>query len=292
MNARGFSLIELLVACAVVLVIGGALAAMIAPLRAMVDRSLASADLEGGRRAVLEMLAADLREAGADPAVSPVDVRLARAVPPLMFTADLDAGSSVLPAGALWITAAPHRGAQAVLRSPAAAGDQVLLIDTAARCPGGPPSCGFASEMPAHLLGIDAAEAVTVALAGHGFVTLRQPLTFAFPPGSILTAVSTVGYGTRPDGQGALRLVRRTAGGAEQPMIDHVVAFSIDADSLDARRVRRVVVTMRLEAPSAALRGPAGILFRRGGSAPGPRWWLPDVETRLSIALRSPLDRS
>ena len=54
-----------------------------------------------------------------------------------------------------------------------------------------------------------------------------------------------------------------------------------DADLL---RIRRIGVTVRVEAASAALRGPAGVLFSRGGSSRTPSRWLPDQELRFEIA--------
>jgi hypothetical protein len=37
---------------------------------------------------------------------------------------------------------------------------------------------------------------------------------------------------------------------------------------------------------SVDLRGPAGTLFRHGGTARAPRAWVPDIELRTSVALR------
>ena len=56
MSARGFSLIELLLACALFLAIGGAVAALVSPLRAAVERSDAVAQLEPAARSALEGL--------------------------------------------------------------------------------------------------------------------------------------------------------------------------------------------------------------------------------------------
>jgi hypothetical protein len=65
-----------------------------------------------------------------------------------------------------------------------------------------------------------------------------------------------------------------------------------DADSAnrydaDLLRVRSVVMTLAIEAAVAALRGPAGLLFTRGGTARGTRL-VPDRRIRLAIAVRAP----
>jgi len=56
-----------------------------------------------------------------------------------------------------------------------------------------------------------------------------------------------------------------------------------DADLL---RVREVVITLRAEAAVAALRGPAGPLFTRGGTARGNRF-VPDRVSRIVVAPRA-----
>lgn len=65
-----------------------------------------------------------------------------------------------------------------------------------------------------------------------------------------------------------------------------------DADSAnrydaDLLRVRSVVMTLAIEAAIAALRGPAGLLFTRSGTARGTRL-VPDRRIRLAIAMRAP----
>ena len=54
-----------------------------------------------------------------------------------------------------------------------------------------------------------------------------------------------------------------------------------DADLL---RIRRVRATVRVEAASPSLRGPAGALFTRGGTARAGQQTLPDVEVTLEVA--------
>jgi hypothetical protein len=65
---------------------------------------------------------------------------------------------------------------------------------------------------------------------------------------------------------------------------DAVNAHRYDADLL---RIRRISVTVRLEAALSALRGPAGSLFTRGGTARAASRWLPDQEVRFDVAPRN-----
>lgn len=57
-----------------------------------------------------------------------------------------------------------------------------------------------------------------------------------------------------------------------------------DADLL---RIRAVGVMLRVEAATAALRGPAGVLFAHGGTARGANRWLPDQEAHLRVSPRN-----
>jgi Tfp pilus assembly protein PilW len=62
---------------------------------------------------------------------------------------------------------------------------------------------------------------------------------------------------------------------------DAANAHRYDADLL---RIRRVSVTLRLEAALSSLRGPAGALFTRGGTAHAGSRWVPDQEIRFDVA--------
>ena len=60
-------------------------------------------------------------------------------------------------------------------------------------------------------------------------------------------------------------------------------ARRFDADLL---RLRRVRVTLRVQAASAALRGK-GDLFARPGTSPGDRRYVPDQEIRFDVSPRN-----
>jgi type II secretory pathway pseudopilin PulG len=286
MTARGFTLIELLVAAAVTMAVTGALAALVAPLGSATDRSHANADMDAGTRSALQQLAADLRQAGADASIAPPS-RLASVLPPVALLRDLAAGEVGLPATAVRVTYIPHLAAQATLEVAAAAGDIVVRLDTTSRCSTGFPACGFRPGQSALLYAGAAVSTVSLDAAANGTVTLSAPLPRPFPAGAVLAEFVSVTYGTRPDGAGAHRLVRGSTGGAEQPMLDNVVAFALASDTEDPLDVGRLSCTLRVQAPSAAFRGPAGPLFHRAGTATHMRTWVPDVEHRMVVAIRN-----
>jgi len=57
-----------------------------------------------------------------------------------------------------------------------------------------------------------------------------------------------------------------------------------DADLL---RVRKIAVTVRVQAALATLRGPASVLFTRGGTSQGGSRWVPDQEIRFQVTPRN-----
>jgi len=63
-----------------------------------------------------------------------------------------------------------------------------------------------------------------------------------------------------------------------------VATGAFDTDLLTIRRVR---VTLRVQAARAALRGPAGVLFTYGGTAISMERYLPDREIRVDVAPRN-----
>jgi hypothetical protein len=63
--------------------------------------------------------------------------------------------------------------------------------------------------------------------------------------------------------------------------VDAVHVNRFDADLL---RVRRVRVTLRVQAAAASMRGPAGVLFTRGGTAAG---FVPDQEIAVDVTPRN-----
>jgi prepilin-type N-terminal cleavage/methylation domain-containing protein len=65
---------------------------------------------------------------------------------------------------------------------------------------------------------------------------------------------------------------------------DAGVPGRFDADLL---RIRKIVVTVRVQVASGALRGPAGVLFARGGISRGGERFVPDQEIRFDVAPRN-----
>lgn len=151
-----------------------------------------------------------------------------------------------------------------------------------------------------------------------------DPILGIFYRGDIITVVSAPWEGVEPASHtyylrsdvaaGTSQLMHYDGIDSERPVVDHVVKLAFeyfgagetrldpaalqdgpwDPDDTaatrfdgDLRHIRRVRVTLRVQAARAALRGPAGILFVHGGTAASRERYLPDREIRFDVAPRN-----
>lgn len=144
--------------------------------------------------------------------------------------------------------------------------------------------------------------------------TMTATFLVPLPPGGQTSAT----YYLRP-AAGAFQLMQYDGGGGDFPLLDHVVALAFEyggvaADGLtpesldsaafvdgpwlpdagdpdrvdaDTRRIRRVRVLLRLEATQSSVRGPAGVLFARAGTATSPARYAPDREIHFDVSPRN-----
>jgi Tfp pilus assembly protein PilW len=287
MNARGFTLLELVIACALLVAVAGTVASLAGPIRAAYERSLGTSDLAGAARAVLERLAADVRDAGSGAAIAPPGVRLSGVLATIEPLRDLDVDFAGVPARALRLTTATRAAPQGLLISAAAPAVTHLDLAHADRCHSQAPGCGFSSGMMAVLHDGARAQVVRVHSVAGSTVLIHNPLSVGFPAGAALTAVTVTSYGVRPEADGTFRLVRVTTGGSEQPILQNVVDFEVTVSGDDVIRIGRVDVLLRVQAAAASARGTAGSLFRRAGTSTSGARSIPDLELRVSLTARN-----
>jgi prepilin-type N-terminal cleavage/methylation domain-containing protein len=101
---------------------------------------------------------------------------------------------------------------------------------------------------------------------------------FTLRDGNQVPRLATLAAGVSP-----VRLEPATlSDGPFCPDAGHAIRF--DADAL---RIRRVRVTLRVQAAKATLRGPAGLLFTHGGIATRADRYIPDQEIRFDVSPRN-----
>ncbi len=228
MSERGFTLLELLLACLLLLAVTSAVAALAVPVRHAFDRTIGAADLAGGSRSALDRMSAELREAGSGAHVGLDRSRLADVAAVVEPLADLASASIAAPGRAVRLTRIAVAAPEGVLAQPAAGGATTLQLDSTTRCTAVGPACGLEPGMTGVVFDARRAAAFVVSAVGAaGSVHLMTGLASAFEPGAVVAATSVSSYGLRPNADGSQRLVRLSPGGAEQPVLQNLVDFEI-----------------------------------------------------------------
>jgi prepilin-type N-terminal cleavage/methylation domain-containing protein len=224
---RGFTMVELLVAAALVLVIAAAVSVLSGGMHRAFDRSMSSGDVTARARAGLAAVAADLHGAGSGVAIGGGLQGLADLTPVVLPRRSLDNAAIEPPLSAVTVVRAT--GAQGVLRERALAGTLALYLDASAPSTRQDGTAGLQPGDTALVLDTSRVESVVIAGvdAAAWLVTLATPLGQTFESGTFVTAIERTTYGLRSDINGNTRLVRRTSGGAEQPLVDHIGAFEL-----------------------------------------------------------------
>lgn len=228
MIARGFMLVELLVALAIMLLIAGAIAAAAPAARAVFDRVPVELEMQQRGRTALDTLSTALRSAD----------RISVA------GLDEDGGYSELTA-----VIPVANGAQGVVAQDQSTPAASLMLATSP-CPNVTTLCGFVAGSVAMIADADHDDVFIVSSvnAVTRFIAPDRALSHTYLAGSTVAEVqqSTFGLDQQPDGTYTFR--RITAAGAVQPIVDFIssLVFTVDNDRVD------ILVTVR--APTEMLR--------------------------------------
>lgn len=244
---RGFTLIELLVAMAITLAIAGALAQAVGPARDAFNRVPADLELQQRGRAAIDALARAVRSAES------------------VSLGDPDGTGSF---GSMLVVSVVIDGARGMLSEDQVAPDASLTLDVSP-CPNIKDVCGFKAGSLAMISDLASSEIFTVATTHSGTrrLTPGAALTKAYATRSTVSELEPHAFSLVEQADGSHSLVRETAAGAVQPMVDFVseLRFSLQA--------ARVDITLAVQAPTDALRRA-----------------LPERVFRTSIRLRTTYD--
>ncbi|MBM3807523.1 MAG: prepilin-type N-terminal cleavage/methylation domain-containing protein [Acidimicrobiia bacterium] len=200
MSRRGFTIIELLVAMALLLAISAALAGAAGPARHAFDRVPAYLEQEQRGRAALEPIVRGLRSAAIVSAVDPDENGVSGAL------------TAVVPVA---------NGAQGILGSDQAAPTGSISL-AVAPCPHVRDVCGFSPGTVVLITRDMAFDVFIVATTSPGTrrLTPGRALSQAYPAGSRLLEVEQHSFSLESQSDGTQTLIRETASGAIQPMVD------------------------------------------------------------------------
>jgi hypothetical protein len=193
-------------------------------------------------------------------------------------------------------------------------------------CPEADPACGFEKGMAVLIMDATGAWDTFTVSDVYGSALLLQHrggrLSKTYDAGAYISQVATYTYWLKTDvATDTGQLMRYDGGRSDRPVADNVVRLAFeyfgepapgaghadlvrlsrpqfsdgpwypDAGSpgrydADLLRIRRISVTLRVQAPTP-FRGPAGTLFTRGGTSRGSERYLPDREITFEVAPRN-----
>lgn len=254
---RGFSLIELLIALAIVMSIGAVVAQLVPPARVAFDRVPADLDLQQRGRTAIDVLSQALRSAGRDVAATAGLGQLSELLPTVSVTDSAGVGSVFR---AITVIAPMVEGAQGVLDVDQASPAAPITLATSP-CPNVSDVCGFAPGTTAMIVGGDGSYDVFViatTIAAARWLTSNRALSRAYPAGSVIIEVERDTFRLADQPNGSRSLIRETAAGAIQPIVDFVtdLSFDVQGEVVPAGffRSRQIDVSIRVQAHSESMR--------------------------------------
>lgn len=229
MRDRGFTLVELLIALLISVLIGSIVASAVPSARAAFERIPADLDLQQRGRSAVTLLSQELRAA----------THVVLSVPRADGTAS--ELTVIVP------FRSPSRG---LLEFDQSTSTSAMRL-AATPCPNFGDVCGFGPGTVATIAAADGAfdvfEVASSTPAERGIAADRA-LSRAYAAGSIVTEVDVHTYRLDRQPDGSQSLVRITAAGAVQPVVDFVsaIAFTIVADD-------RIVVSLTVQPPPGSV---------------------------------------
>ncbi len=224
---NGFSLIELLVALTVCALLSGAIAAVTPQARAAFDATPEALDLQQREWTLIDVLARAVRSA-ALLAASHEQGEAGERAPAIEL---LDPDEQGGPFHALRVLAFTGPG-QGVLESDQPDPSDALQLRPDSNCPSVGDVCGFSAGALAAIVDLAGRlDVFTVASTSRALSSVwpASALSGSYGRGSAVLAVSADSYRLAGQADGSLALVRETAGGAVQPVVDDVLALNITA---------------------------------------------------------------
>jgi len=256
-TTTGFSIIELLIAMTVTVLIAGAIAGIAPRARAAFERVPPELDMQQRGRTAINVLSQALRSAGSNVAATESLGALSELLPTVSLAAEDEPGVFT----ELTVIIPVPDAAQATLEGDQTAPGGAMTL-AAAPCPNTKDVCGFTPGI------------TTVVADGKGHfdvfpvastnsvtrqLTPAHGLSTSYSEGSVLVEADRFTFSLREQPDGSYSLVRKTAAGAVQPVVDFVSGLAFQATGRSAAagffQVEQVDVWLSVEAAGDVQRG-------------------------------------
>ena len=233
----GFSLVELLVAMAVMVTVSGALLSLMLAGQSIARTQPEASDLQQRARVALRTIGAALEVAGAGLDRGPLAGTLARFFPPVTLAAD----------GALTVWYVSSREAQGELAAPLTNLGTDALLANAGNCAPGLATCAFSPGTTAIVFDARGCrDVLRIVDAGAMSLQVAPALrTCDYAAGAAIAEGEVLTYRVDPVTRQLLR--RDEATGLTVPILDNIAAMAVEL--LDAGR--RARVTLRVTASAS-----------------------------------------
>ena len=255
-SARGFTVIELLLALAITLAIAGAIASEAPQARAAFDRVPSELDLQQRGRTAIDVLSQAVRAAGSSVVATSLVGSLSELLPVVSVSDPDDSGTAFT---SMTVILPVKDAAQGVLSADQASpGGSMTLATTP--CPNVKDVCGFTAGAVAVVTdGQGHFDVFVVASTNPGArrLTPNGLLSHAYPADSVVVEVEQNTFSLAEQADGSYSLIRETAAGAVQPVVDSLsdLTFSVSGVEVPAgfTMLRQVDVALTVRAPTELL---------------------------------------
>jgi hypothetical protein len=225
MSARGFTLVELLIASTLTVLVLASALTMAAAARRALDVEPAALDTVRRMREGVAALSGVLAGAGAGPGIGDPSLALGSSVPLVRPLTSLT-GAAGPVFTALWVLRGTAGGAGRVAQPQPGPGGSLTLDRAGSGCARTPVVCGFDVEDVAVIFdsrGHSDVFEIAAVSEGLGRIPPRQPLAYTYTTGASVMAARADRFGLMPQADGSQALTRITFAGAREPMVDGVV---------------------------------------------------------------------
>ncbi len=247
LRSNGFSLIELTLAMALLLLVTGGIFQALDPAHGAFQTEPEKADLQQRLRVAAAVLAEAVAGAGAGPSYGPAAGPLVNRLPPVL---PLRIGRrNADPAGsfrtdAITVMQTSPGAAQTTLAQPLAAASGIATIALEPGCSLANASCGFVAGRHALVIGEGGRfDLFTVTAVSGTALTLQHDTrdsSYTYPAGTTIVEATVRAFHLKADAaNNLLQLVRYDGdGGADAPIVDHIASLAFSYQGApDAPRV-------------------------------------------------------